>query len=77
MTSDHLRGRVNASVRVLIRGTVPLGALLGGLLAETLGVRTVLWIAACGPLVALGIVWRSPVRTLREPPEPVGTATAT
>jgi len=75
VTPDHLRGRVNASVRVLIRGTLPLGALIGGTLAGAIRVRAVLLLAACGPVVALGIIWRSPVRTLREPPEPAAIAT--
>jgi MFS family permease len=38
---DHLLGRVNAGYRLLAWGTQPLGAALGGLLAEVTSVRTV------------------------------------
>ena len=71
VTPDRLRGRVNAGLRVLIRGTVPLGALLGGALAELAGLRAAVLIGALGPVAALALVWRSPVRALREPPAPV------
>jgi hypothetical protein len=36
-----LQGRVAASVRVVIRGAVPIGALLGGALAGSIGLRDV------------------------------------
>ncbi|MEV0615553.1 MFS transporter [Nonomuraea sp. NPDC050404] len=37
ITPEHLLGRVNASMRFLMWGTTPLGALAGGLLGEWLG----------------------------------------
>ncbi len=36
---DHLFGRVNSVYKLLAMGTVPLGALLGGILGRTLGLR--------------------------------------
>jgi MFS family permease len=71
VTPERVRGRVNASLRVMIRGTVPLGALLGGVLAEAIGLRPVVALAALGPPAALALVWWSPVRSLREMPERV------
>jgi hypothetical protein len=49
-------GRVTASMRFLVFGTIPLGALLAGFLASALGTRTALWIvlacyALCGALL--------------------------
>ena len=41
VTPDHLLGRVNSTYRLLAWGTMPLGAALGGLLGEWLGVRAV------------------------------------
>ncbi len=41
---DALLGRVNATYRLLAWGTMPLGALLGGLVGETLGLAAVFWI---------------------------------
>ena len=62
---DGLQGRAAATVRVLATGLVPLGALLGGLLGETIGLRPTLIVAALGELLAAVWLWRSPVRSLR------------
>jgi MFS family permease len=43
---ERLLGRVNAAMRFLIMSPFPLGALLGGMLAETVGPRPALWLAA-------------------------------
>ena len=39
VTPDHLLGRMNASVRTLVGGLSPLGALIGGVLGQVLGPR--------------------------------------
>ncbi|CRK55766.1 major facilitator superfamily MFS_1 [Alloactinosynnema sp. L-07] len=65
---DHLLGRMNASVRFIIWGTMPLGALLGGTLASTIGVRETLWIAVAGWAVSSLWVLLSPLRGLRDAP---------
>jgi MFS family permease len=41
----ELLGRVNATMRILIMGLFPVGALLGGVLGERFGIRPTLWIA--------------------------------
>ncbi len=40
----HMRGRAAATMAVLLAGTSPIGALLGGALGTTIGVRNALWI---------------------------------
>jgi MFS family permease len=50
----HLLGRVNATMRFLIMGMFPLGALLGGLLGQVIGVRATLWVS--GVLIVLSSV---------------------
>jgi predicted MFS family arabinose efflux permease len=40
----RLRGRVTATMSILVAGTSPLGALTGGALATTIGIRETLWI---------------------------------
>jgi MFS family permease len=64
----HLLGRMNASVRFIVYGTQPLGALLGGVLGTWLGVLPTLWIAAAGQ--ALSAVWvvASPLMGMRDLP---------
>jgi MFS family permease len=41
----HLLGRVNATMRFLIMGMFPLGALVGGVRGEFAGVRATLWLS--------------------------------
>ena len=53
ITPDRLLGRMNASYRLVGWGTMPLGALLGGVLAETLGLRATFVVAALVVLLAL------------------------
>lgn len=52
---DHLLGRVNAGYRLLAWGTMPVGAFLGGLLGELVGLRATFVIAggACALLLLL------------------------
>src|SRR5260370_17385559 len=55
---ENVLGRVNASMRLLTYGVVPLGSLTGALIAGPLGIRPTLWIAACG--LFLSTVWLIP-----------------
>lgn len=50
ITPDHLLGRLNSVYRLLAWGTMPIGAALGGLIAEAFGLRSVY--AAMGVLAA-------------------------
>lgn len=54
ITPDHLLGRLNSVYRLLAWGTMPIGAGLGGILAETFGLRAVyatMGIVAAGLLI--------------------------
>jgi MFS family permease len=53
ITPDNLLGRVNASYRLFAWGVMPVGALLGGLLAEALGLQSVFVAAAAISLAML------------------------
>jgi MFS family permease len=64
---DRLLGRMNASVRFIVWGAMPLGGIAGGLLGEWLGVRPTLWVAMVGGSLAAAWVLFSPLRTEREP----------
>jgi MFS family permease len=65
----RLLGRMNASVRFIVYGTMPLGGLLGGVLGEWLGVTTTLWIAAIGGFVAYLPVVLSPLMGMADLPD--------
>jgi MFS family permease len=64
-TPDELLGRVNATMRCITYGTVPLGALAGGLVGERLGVRTGLVIGAVLCLSTIVWVAISPLRRVK------------
>jgi hypothetical protein len=70
VTPDHILGRVNASARVFIRGMVPLGALAGGAIAASFGLRAAMAFGTIGPPVAILLIWFSPIRGMRAPPPP-------
>ena len=53
---------MNATMRFIVWGTLPIGALIGGALGEWLGLRPTLWIGAVGSLLAFFWVWFSPLR---------------
>jgi MFS family permease len=65
----HLLGRMNASVRFVVFGTMPLGGLLGGVLGTWLGVLPTLWIAVAGQLLAVLPVVVSPLLGMRDLPD--------
>lgn len=72
----HMQGRGNATMRTIIRGAVPLGAVIGGFLAERLGLRGVMVFAALGGVAAFLAIWFSPVRTMQTLPTRVPVAVA-
>ncbi|MGN9839278.1 MFS transporter [Nonomuraea sp. H19] len=55
----ELLGRVNSAYRLVGMGGMPLGAALGGLVAEFVGIGAVLAGAAGVCLVGVGLVWRA------------------
>lgn len=71
ITPDRFQGRVNASMRFLAWGTLPIGSLLGGALGGTIGLGATLLIAAVGNLLSCLWMLFSPVYSLHEQPAPV------
>jgi MFS family permease len=68
VTPHALQGRVSASMRVVIWGVQPLGALAGGSLGVAIGLRYTLLITACGYLLGFLFALFSPLRGLRGVP---------
>ena len=65
---ERLLGRMNATMRFLVWGTMPIGGLIGGVLGSTVGVRTTLFITAAGGSVSFLWVYLSPLRTMERLP---------
>lgn len=69
ITPDRLLGRMNASRRFVVWGVIPLGALTGGVLASTIGLRPTLFVGAIGASLAIVPLLFSPVRSLERVPD--------
>ncbi len=75
LTPSRLLGRMNATMRFLVWGTMPLGGLLGGALGAWFGARTTLFLGIGAACLAFLSVYLSPLRTMRELPGPVDEPT--
>ena len=69
ITPLDMQGRMNATMRFIVWGTLPIGSLIGGVLASFIPVRTTIGIGAAVASFAFLWVLFSPVRSLREIPE--------
>jgi len=76
ITPERLQGRMNAAMRWIVWGTIPLGTLLGGALATWFSLRTALWVGGIGNTLAILPIAFSSVLKVREMPEPVQEPTA-
>ncbi|MEV7184236.1 MFS transporter [Kitasatospora sp. NPDC093102] len=75
-TPPELLTRVAAGSMFAVQATIPLGALAGGMLGETIGLRATMWVMSGLLVLAGALPLLSPLRTLRELPTgpPVGSS---
>jgi MFS family permease len=71
ITPQRMQGRMNATMRFIVWGTIPAGQIIGGALATTLGLLPTLWIGAIGGVFTFLPILFSKVPTIREMPAPV------
>jgi hypothetical protein len=76
ITPERLQGRMNASMRWIVWGTLPLGQLTGGAIASVYSLHAALWVGAIGSLFTFLPVLLSPVRSIHEMPAPVNEPTS-
>lgn len=69
ITPPRLLGRMNASVRFVVWGVMPIAALLSGALGTWLGVVPTMWIGAIGQLLSVLFVVTGPFWSMRELPD--------
>jgi|GEM_PF-1432819 MFS family permease len=55
LTPDSMQGRMNSLMTVSARSAVPIGALIGGVMGEFIGLREALFIAVVGE--AASVIW--------------------
>jgi MFS family permease len=75
ITPERLQGRMNASMRWIVWGTLPLGQLAGGAIASAYSLSAALWVGAIGSLFTFLPVLLSPVRAIHEMPTSVDEPT--
>jgi MFS family permease len=71
---DRMQGRMNATMRFIVWGTLPIGSFIAAVLGTTIGLRPTLWVAAIGQLTAVLPVALTSVRSIERIPEQVVTA---
>jgi MFS family permease len=67
----RLLGRMNASIRCVVFGVMPVASILAGMLAGAVGELPTLWLAAVGGLAPVAAVWFSPLRRMKVLPDTV------
>ena len=68
ITPARMQGRMNATMRFIVWGTMPPGLIIGGVLGSNLGLHETIWIGAIGGLFAFLPILFSQVVGLREIP---------
>ncbi|HVH50553.1 MAG TPA: MFS transporter [Gaiellaceae bacterium] len=71
ITPERLQGRMNAAMRWIVWGTIPLGTLAGGAITQVTTLRTALWVGAILGMPTFLWVLLSPLRSIKEMPAPV------
>ena len=71
ITPERLQGRMNAAMRWIVWGTIPLGGLAGGGIATEWGLKRALWVGAIGGLLTFLPVTLSSVRSIGAMPSAV------
>jgi MFS family permease len=76
ITPTRLQGRMNATMRFIVWGTIPIGQIVGGALGTVVGLRETIWIGAIGSCFAFLPLLVGPLRGLRSIPTPAVEAAA-
>jgi MFS family permease len=70
ITPPRMQGKMNATMRFIVWGTIPVGSILGGFLGGAIGLHETIWVGAIGSLFAFLPVALSQVRSIKTMPEP-------
>jgi MFS family permease len=71
ITPDRVQGRMNATMRTIVWGTMPIGALIGGILGTSIGLVQTIVIGGIVAVAAALWIFLGPVIRLKEQPAPV------
>ena len=65
ITPERLQGKMNATMRFLVWGVFPVGGILGGIMAEAMGIRAMFLISGIGVTLSFLWVYLSPVLNVK------------
>jgi len=70
ITPNNLQGRMNATMRTIVWGTIPVGSIVGGILGESIGVVPTIYLGAF--ISGISVLWilLGPVIKIRKQPQP-------
>ena len=71
ITPAPMQGRMNATMRFIVWGTIPIGQVIGGVIATVVSIPAAIWVGAIGSFLAVIPLLVTPVHRLREMPAPV------
>jgi MFS family permease len=71
ITPNRIQGRMNATMRTIVWGTIPIGAIVGGYLGGAIGVVNTLYLGAVVAGSASLWIFLGPVVKIKNQPEPV------
>jgi len=67
----RMQGRMNATMRFLVWGTIPIGGIIGGILGSTIGLHNTIWVSAILGFTPAIWPFLSPIRRVRVMPTQV------
>ena len=73
ITPERMLGRMNATMRFIVWGTIPIGSLVGGALGGLIGLQATIWVSVIGSFLGFLPVFFSQVRGLQRIPDPEST----
>ncbi len=68
ITPERTQGRMNATMRFLVWGTIPIGTVTSGVLATVFGLSTTIWIGAILSFTPVLFLVFSPIRSIKTMP---------
>ena len=68
ITPERMQGRMNATMRFLVWGTIPIGSTISGILATIFGLSATIWIGAILSFTPVLFLIFSPIRSIKAMP---------
>ena len=68
ITPERMQGRMNATMRFLVWGTIPIGSTISGILATIFGLSATIWIGAILSFTPVLFLIFSPIRSITAMP---------